>query len=500
MAYTDAPRHTSVLIIGSGFSGLGMGHRLLQDGVDDFLILERGHGVGGVWEANTYPGCRCDVPSNLYSFSYAPHPNWTSTYSTQPDIREYLRSCVERFGLADHLRFGVEVTGAQWHEDAQRWHVDTDAGAFTADILISAVGPITEPKLPDVPGIDTFEGTVMHSARWDHDLDLTGLRVASIGTGSSAIQYVPRIADRVERLFVFQRSAPWIAPHEGRPTTEAERARFRGDPKAQQRARAAAYWSKEALVLGFAKAPAIMKVVQQVAKKHLKDQVPDPRLRAQLTPDFTIGCKRILPSNDWYPALQKPTVTLVPKALSEIRPHAVVDADGVAHDVDVIIFGTGYQVAEPPVADRVRGGDGRLLSEVWAGSPRAYLGTSVPGFANFFLLLGPNSTLGHSSMVYMSEAQVDHVGEALRAMRAAGATRIEVRREVHDAYNRDLDRKLARSVWERGGCTSYYRDANGRNSTIWPDWTWRFRALAARWDERAYFLKQVRVPDAAGAR
>lgn len=493
MATAHTAQHISHLIVGSGFSGLGMGRRLKTDGIEDFLILERGAGVGGVWEANTYPGCTCDVPSHLYSFSYAPNPNWSSTYSPQPEIRDYLRACVDRFGLRAHLRLGVEVTGARWDEDTLRWHVDTSAGTFTCDILISAVGPITEPKLPDVPGIDTFEGTVMHSGQWRHDIDLTGLRVASIGTGSSAIQYVPRIADEAGELFVFQRTAPWIAPHDKRPTTEAERARFRGNPAAQRRARASAYLSKEGLVLGFAKAPIIMKAVELVARKHLKDQVPDPALRAQLTPDFTIGCKRILPSNEWYPALQKPRVHLVPKALKEIRPHAVVDADGVEREVDVIIFGTGYQVAEPPIAGLLRGPGGQLLQDAWAGAPHAYLGTSVPGFPNFFLLLGPNSALGHSSMVYMSEAQVDHVGETLKLMRGAGANRVEVRRDVHDAYNRDIDRKLARSVWERGGCTGYYRDSTGRNSTIWPDWTWRFRRLAAHGDPRAYHLKQVRV-------
>ncbi|MFB6552460.1 flavin-containing monooxygenase [Streptomyces sp. NPDC056405] len=481
-------QHVQVLVVGAGFSGIGLGHALLESRFTDFVILERAPDVGGVWHANTYPGCRCDVPSHLYSFSFAPNPEWSSTYSPQPEIHAYLRRCVDRFGLRPHLRTGIEVAAARWDETDQLWHVTTNEGTWTARILVSAVGPLTEPKLPDVPGIDRFRGKIMHSARWDHDHDLTGERVASIGTGASAIQYVPEIADQTGKLYVFQRSAPWITPHDNRPITDAERARFRARPGRQRIERAKVYAAKELLVLGFAKQPRLMRLLEAVARKHLERQVADPALRRALTPDFTLGCKRLVPSNRWYPALQKPNVELVPRALREIREHSVIDADGVEREVDTIVFGTGFHVTDIPFADKVRGRDGELMSEVWGGSPRAYLGVSVPGFPNFFMFLGPNSGLGHSSMVYMIEAQVEHVKNAIRALDLAGATSIEVDRQTHDAYNALLDRKLATTVWETGGCRTFYQDANGRNATIYPDWTFSYRRQAVRWKPEAYHL------------
>lgn len=481
-------RHAQVLVVGCGFSGIGLGHALLASRFTDFVILEREPDVGGVWHSNTYPGCTCDIPSHLYSFSYAPNPDWSSTYSLQPEIRDYLRRCADEFGLRPHLRTGVDVTAARWDEGDQRWHVTTSEGHWTAQVLVSAVGPLTEPKLPDVPGIDRFRGKVMHSARWDHGYDLAGKRVASIGTGASAIQYVPQIADEVGELFVFQRSAPWVTPHDKRPITDEERERFRTRPLTQKIERAKVYVAKELLLLGLAKQPRLMHVLEGLARKHREGQVVDPDLRRAVTPDFTLGCKRIVPSNDWYPALQKPNVTLVPHALREIRENSVVDADGVERDVDAIVLGTGYHVTDIPFADKVRGRDGEVLNDVWAGSPRAYLGVSVPGFPNFFLFLGPNSGLGHSSMVYMIEAQVEHVRNAIRALDVSGSTSIEVDRQAHDAYNAELDRKLATTVWEVGGCRSFYQDANGRNATIYPDWTFRYRRQAVRWKPGAYHL------------
>ena len=484
----SAGRHARVLIVGSGFSGIGMAHRLKESGVEDVVILERSDGVGGVWQLNTYPGCTCDVPSNLYSFSFAPNPDWTSTYSPQPEIRDYLTDCVDRFNLRPNLQTGVEMTGAQWREEDQLWEVSTSAGTWTAEVLISAVGPLTEPKLPDVPGIERFAGKVMHSSRWDNDYDLTGKRVASIGTGASAIQYVPRIADQVSALFVLQRSAPWIMPHDKRPTTEDERESYRTHPFRQKLNRLKIYVSKEVLIVGFVKRPKLMRYVAKLSQSHMERQVKDVELRTLLVPDFTIGCKRIVPSNEWYPALQKPTVTLVPHALKEVREHSVVDATGAEHDVDTIIFGTGFHVADIPIADKIRGRDGAFLSTVWQGSPRAYLGTAVPGFPNLFLFLGPNTGLGHSSMIYMIESQIAHVGRAIRELDRRGVATIEVDRETHDAFNRLVDRKMATTVWELGGCTTFYQDATGRNATLWPDLTFRFRGRARHWKRNAYHL------------
>lgn len=481
-------RSAKVVIVGSGFSGIGLAHRLRESGIDDVVILERSDDAGGVWQLNTFPGATCDVPSNLYSFSFAPNPEWSSTFSPQPEIRRYLHSCLDRFGLRHLLRTGVEVTGAQWREDDQRWAISTSEGPWTAEVLVSAVGPLTEPKLPAVPGLERFTGKVMHSARWDASYDLTGKRVASIGTGASAIQYVPQIADQAAQLYVFQRTPPWIMPHTKRAVTERERARFRRFPLLQRLARGRDYLSKEMLVLAFAKRPGLMHLIERVSRAHLEKQVADPALRAVLAPEYTLGCKRILTSDDWYPALQRPNVTLVPRALREIREHSVVDADGVEREVDVIIFGTGFQVTEIPFADRVRGRSGRLLNEVWQGRPRAYLGASVPDFPNYFMMLGPNTGLGHTSMLLMIEAQIEHVRRALRALEESGATAVEVDPATYHTFNADLDEKLRSTVWEVGGCTAFYRDATGRNASQWPDWTWRFSRLARRWPPGAYRL------------
>jgi len=481
-------RHTKVLIVGGGFSGIGLGHRLLQERFKDFVILERSDRVGGVWNTNTYPGCQCDVPSHLYSFSFAPNPEWTRMYSPQAEIRDYLQSCVESFGLTPYIRTGVEVIRAAWNDGILLWEVETTEGAWTTQILVGAVGPLTEPKLPDVPGIGAFEGEVMHSSRWNHDVDLTGKRVASIGTGASAIQYVPQIADQVGELYVYQRSAPWIMPHDQRDITDEERAEFRRNPKAQRRERDKVYLSKEALILGFVKQPRIMSLLEKLSIKHMESQVADPELRSLLSPDFTLGCKRILPSNTWYPALQKPNVTVIPHALKEIHERSVVGSDGVEREVDVIIFGTGFHVADIPFGDQLRGRTGETLSEHWKGSPRAYLGASIPKFPNYFMFLGPNTGLGHSSMIYMIEAQIEHITGAIRAMDTTGATTIEVEQDTHDRYNARIDKKMAGTVWERGGCTTFYQDANGRNATIYPDWTFRFRRDAAKWEPDAYRL------------
>jgi cation diffusion facilitator CzcD-associated flavoprotein CzcO len=478
---------SKIVIVGAGFSGLGMAIRLKQSGIHDFLVLERGPDVGGTWHFNTYPGCRCDVPSHLYSFSFAPNPNWSNTYSSQPEIRDYLRRCADDFGIRPHIVTSVEVEGAAWSIDEQRWSIDTSAGEFSAQILISGMGPLTEPKLPDVPGIESFTGKTMHSSRWDHSYDLTGKRVASIGSGASAIQYVPSIQPQVEQLYVFQRTAPWIMPHGARPIGDRERSIFRRAPVVQRLVRNAVYWSKEVLVLGFAKRPRLMGLLERLARSHRERQIADPRLRAEVTPSYSLGCKRILPSNAWYPALQKSNVELVPAGLAAVGGHSVIDTAGAEREVDAIIFGTGFHVSDPPVAEQLRGVDGRLMSEVWQGTPRAYLGTSVPNFPNLFLLLGPNTGLGHSSMVFMIETQIEHILRAIRAMGDRSASTIEVRRAIYEDFNRRVDAEMKGTVWD-SGCASFYLDATGRNGVLWPDWTWRFRRMATHFDESAYTL------------
>src|SRR4051794_30816700 len=412
-ATLEAPQATQVTdfdiaIVGTGFSGLGAAIRLKQQGIDDFVIFERGDDVGGTWHFNTYPGCACDVPSHLYSFSFAPNPDWSQTYSKQPEIGAYLRRTADRFDVRRHVRFGHEVRAVAWNEDTERWDVETSEGAFRARILIAAAGPLAEPKIPDIPGIEEFEGETWHSARWNHDYDLKGKRVASIGTGASAIQYVPAIQPDVEQLHVFQRTPPWIFPHSTRPITGFERRMYRRFPVLQKLLRGGIYATRELAVLGFVKQPRIMKFVERVAKRHMRSQISDPELIAKVTPDYTIGCKRILPSNKWYPALAKPNVDLVEGGVERVTRKGVVGADGVEREVDAIIFGTGFQVTDMPMGNFVRGRAGKTLFESWDGTMTALYGCTIPGFPNFFMMLGPNTGLGHSSMVYMAESQINY--------------------------------------------------------------------------------------------
>ena len=481
------PAATDIAIVGGGFSGLAMGIRLRQEGVTDFVVLERGEQVGGTWWFNTYPGCGCDVPSHLYSFSFAPNPDWSRTYSKQPEIEAYLRRVADDFGVTPHVRLRTTVTGAEWDDDERRWCVETDRGTLRARVLVSAAGALSEPRTPDVEGLERFRGRSFHSAQWDHDYDVTGKRIAVIGTGASAIQFVPAIAPKAAQVHVFQRTAPWIMPHTDRPISDRERKLYRRVPLLQRLVRAGVYAGRELFVLGFAKDPRVMKVAERIARRHMRRQISDPALLEKVTPDYTIGCKRILPSNHWYPALGRENVELVTDGIAEVRERSIVAGDGTEREVDAIVFGTGFRVVDMPVARYVRGREGRTLDESWQGSPRAYLGCTVPGFPNFFMLLGPNTGLGHSSMVYMIESQVAYVVDALRMMRARGAEVAEVRQEAVDAYNRELDARMEDTVWMTG-CSSWYLDDTGRNATLWPDWTFRFRRRAARFNPAAYAL------------
>jgi cation diffusion facilitator CzcD-associated flavoprotein CzcO len=480
--------HHDIAIVGSGFSGLGMAIRLKQEGYDDFVVLERGDDVGGTWHFNTYPGCGCDVPSNLYSFSFAPNPGWSSTYSRQPEISAYLKRCSEDFEVRDHVRFNTTATGASWDDEAQRWEVHTDEGTSTARVLISGAGPLFEPKMPDIPGLDTFKGKVFHSARWDHSYDLQGKRVAAVGTGASAIQFVPEIAPEVERLTIFQRTAPWVMPHPARATTRVERALYLRFPALQKLSRAGVYAGRETFVLGFVKQPKLMKVAEAIAKRHMRRQISKPGLLEKVTPGYTIGCKRILPSDKWYPALDRPNVDLETGGLAEVRESSVVTRDGREIEVDAIIFGTGFQVMDMPVAHILRGRDGRTLRETWGESTHAHLGSTVPNFPNFFFLLGPNTGLGHGSMVYMIESQVAYVLEALRTMRERGAHSVEVRPEAEAQFNQRVDEQIKGTVWNTG-CASWYADQSGRISALWPDWTFAFRRQLAEFDAHNYELR-----------
>jgi cation diffusion facilitator CzcD-associated flavoprotein CzcO len=480
--------HVRVAVIGTGFAGLGMAIKLEEAGIDDFVLLERADDVGGTWRDNTYPGCACDVPSHLYSFSFAPNPDWTHSFSPQPEIWEYLRRCVRDHGLEGHIRFGHEVVRAAWDDASARWTVQTSGGSFTADVLVSGTGALSEPSIPDLPGLDTFEGTMFHSAHWDHLHDLAGERVGVIGTGASSVQFIPEIQPRVAHLTVFQRTPAWVVPRFGRPFSPLERRLHRRMPVTQRIARAWIYWSREALVLPFTRRPRMMRLIQRVARAHLRRQVEDESLRAKLMPDYTIGCKRILLSDDFYPALARPYVELVTEPIAEVRRRSILTADGREHPVDTIIFGTGFHVTDAPIASLVRGRDGRTLAEHWSDGMEAYRGTTVAGFPNFFMLVGPNTGLGHSSMVFVIESQVAYVMECLRAMEERGADVVEVRTDVQREFNHAVQRRMGSTIWLNGGCRSWYLDARGRNTTLWPFSSWRFRKLTQRFDEASYVM------------
>ncbi len=483
------------VIVGSGFAGLGMAIRMKQQGMDDFVVLERAGDVGGTWRDNTYPGAACDVPSNLYSFSFAPNPHWSRTFSAQPEIQAYLQGCADRFGIGPHLRFHHEVRGCRWDGDTRRWTIETSQGDYEARVLISATGALSEPALPNIPGIENFAGKTFHSSRWDHDHDLSGERVAVIGTGASAIQFVPQIQPKVGHLSVFQRTAPWVMPRWDRAFTPTERWLFRNVPLTQRLSRLGIYWGREGSALGFAYQPKALKSAQRFALRHLARQVPDPALRAKLTPDYTMGCKRILISNDYYPSLSQPNVDVVTDAISEVRAHSVVTADGVEHPVDTIVFGTGFQVTEFPGAAHIFGRQGESLQQHWGEGMHAHKGTTVPGFPNLYLLVGPNTGLGHTSQVFMIESQITYVLDALRQVPTGVA---EVSPAAEDAWNDKVQTAMARTVWTTGGCRSWYLDKNGRNTTLWPGFTFDFRRRLRRFDPAAYRVES-RQPEPTGS-
>ncbi|ADB53250.1 flavin-containing monooxygenase [Conexibacter woesei] len=492
---TDLPAHVDVAIVGTGFAGLGMAIKLKQAGRDDFVVLERAGDVGGTWRDNTYPGCQCDVPSNVYSFSFAPNPQWTRTFAPQPEIWDYLRHVTDRYGLRSHLRFDAELTGAAWDDERRLWRIETVRGSLTARVLVGAMGGLSEPAIPRIPGLDSFEGRTFHSATWDHDHDLTGRRVAVIGTGASAIQFVPAIQSQVGQLTVFQRTPPWIMPRKDRPVRPRERALFRLLPAAQQLVRKTVFWGRELTVLPFMHPKRLSRIPERMARAHLARSVGDPELRAKLTPDYAVGCKRILLSNEWYPALSQPNVEVVTDAIAEIRPNGVVTADGREHAVDTIVFGTGFRVTDMPFVERLRGSGGRLLGDVWReGGMQALRGTTVAGFPNLFLLVGPNTGLGHNSIVFMIESQLAYAIEALRATEQRGAAVFEADPSAQARFNVGVQERMRGTVWTAGGCASWYLDAHGRNTTLWPGASWRFRMATRRFDAAEYAFATAAPP------
>ncbi|WP_032387958.1 flavin-containing monooxygenase [Rhodococcoides fascians] len=483
------PQQVDVLVVGAGFAGLAAVAKILAaDPSADVTVIERASEVGGTWRDNTYPGCACDVPTSLYSFSFAPSPKWSHTFARQPELFDYLQSVVERLNLRDRIVTDCELLSADWSDTDQRWTVQTSKGAASVRVLIAATGALSTPKIPDVPGIDTFQGTVFHSATWNHEHDLTGERVAVIGTGASAVQFVPEIVDKAQRLTVFQRTPAWVIPRLDRTIGRVERTLYEKVPAAHRAVRGIIYGYREAYVTVLADNPWMLPAVKAFAKANLKRQVKNPTKRAALTPDYAPGCKRLLLSNDWLRTLDRQDVDLVTSGLTSVTENGVVDASGRNYEVDTIIFATGFTPTEPPVSHLLRGSDGRTLAERWGGSPQAHLGTTVAGFPNLFLMYGPNTNLGHSSIVYMLESQANYVVSALSEMRDHRATAVEVSESAQQQHNSWVDSSLDGTVWNAGGCSSWYLDANGRNSTMWPTYTFRFRNKTRTFDTSNYRL------------
>jgi len=466
-----------------------MAIRLKEAGIPDFTILEQADEIGGTWRDNVYPGAACDVESHLYSFSFEPNPGWTRTFASQPEILAYLLHCTEKFGLRPYIRFKTAVTRADFDERAGFWTLETGRGErLRARALVLGCGGLSRPAYPEIAGLKTFEGRVFHSARWDRTADLQGKRVAVIGTGASAIQIIPAIAPKVERLYVYQRTPPWILPKPDRPIESFKQARFRRLPLLQRLARVAIYWKREVLGLAFVFWPALLRAGQHWARRYLAKGVADPVLRAKLVPSYTMGCKRILPTNDYYPALARENVEVVTEAIEAVRGPGIVTRDGKERAVDVIVLATGFRAAEQVAPFEIVGRASQKLDDVWMSGAEAYLGTTVSGFPNLFFIVGPNTGLGHNSMVFMIESQARYILSSIRTMRARNLDVVDVLPEVQRRYNDRLAARFRKSVWATG-CKSWYQTQDGKNTTLWPGFTFEFRMKTRRFDASDYELR-----------
>ncbi len=489
MSETDTTR-TDVLIVGGGFAGVGIAVHLERETEQNYLILERGHTVGGAWRDNTYPGAECDVPSHLYSYSFSLNPNWTKMHAQQPEILEYIEKVAEEEGVAPNIRFNTNVDEIRWDEARKLWVATSGDQVFEAPSIVMATGYLSDAKFPDVPGLDSYTGKLFHSAEWDHSVDLAGKRVALIGSGASAIQIVPEVAKIADKLVVIQRSAAYVTARHDPHYTEAQKRMFARRPELMKRIREDLFWANEERYAQRRGTQTLIETVTKAALGHLANQIPAGELREKLTPDYTIGCKRILKSNDYYPAFLRDNVELVTGGVARVTPTGIVGADGVEHEVDVIISATGFEATDIPMAYRTFGRDGRSLHERWDRGMEAYKTTAVSGFPNMWFLKGPNTGLGHNSAIYIAEAQMDYVMEALKRTHAGEV--LEVQAEEQEAFMAEVERLSAGTVWLSGGCSSWYVDPrSGRLTTLWPDFSFTFREVNSPFVEDAYEIEKV---------
>jgi cation diffusion facilitator CzcD-associated flavoprotein CzcO len=491
-----------ILIVGAGFAGLGMGIRLRQAGLDNFLILEQSAGLGGTWYDNRYPGAACDVPSHLYSYSFEHNARWSREYASQREILAYLEHCADKYGVRPHMRFRRKVVSARFDEERGVWSVQTEDGrTYTARVLIASCGSLNRPACPQLPGVASFTGPLFHTARWREDAPLDHKRVAVIGTGASAVQVVPELVKRAQKVSVFQRTAGWVLPKPDAPIDLTWRARFSAHPWLQTLARGWRYWQLEAVAPTLTGRPSFLRLgryMEALALRYLTAQVPDASLRAKLTPSYRIGCKRILLSNDYFAALQKPNAELITSGIREVTPRGIITVDGTEHELDAIVFATGFHASESYAPFPLRGRGGEELTERWKHGAEAYLGTTVSGFPNYFMLGGPNTNLGHSSIVFMVESQISYIIDALRVLRTRGLKSLEVQRATQDQFNQRIGKRLSRTVWARGGCANWYQTRSGKITTLWPGFTFEYRWRTRRFDQENYRLEPM--PQRATAR
>jgi cation diffusion facilitator CzcD-associated flavoprotein CzcO len=487
--------HHEVAIVGSGFAGLGMAIECKRAGFDGFVVLERGEQLGGTWRDNHYPGCGCDVPTPLYSFSFAPNPHWSHLYARAGEIRDYMERCADRFDVRAHLRFGAEVTGAHWDDEAQRWigFIDGEP-AMTTDFIVGGFGGLNRPSYPDIEGLETFRGALFHSAQWNHDVPLEGKRIGVIGTGASAIQLIPQVARTAERVTVFQRTPPWVVPKLDRRISRVEQALYARVPLTQRLLRGAIFAITETVGIAITRYPRLLGIGEAWARWHMRRSIKDPQLRGKLTPRYRLGCKRILPSNDYYPALARDNVELETAGIARVTETGVVTGDGTEHELDVLVCASGFRIEEVFAHLDVRGRDGLTLTEAWASGIEAHRGTTVAGFPNMALLSGPNTGTGSTSQVYMIEAQIHYVLEMLRTLRGQGAAAIEPTRAAEAHYNAWLQQRMKRTVWLTGGCNSWYLSDDGVNRTLYPGPSSEFWRSLRKVNVDEYLLEPANKP------
>ncbi|UGT42574.1 NAD(P)/FAD-dependent oxidoreductase [Nocardia yamanashiensis] len=491
--------HARFVIVGTGFSGLGMAIALRKAGYDDFVILEKADDIGGTWRENTYPGCACDVPTHLYSYSSEPSSEWTRVWSGQPEILGYMKDLVERYDLRKQIHFGTRADGGHWDAEANRWFITTGTGVeYVCQYYIIGIGQLHIPRFPALPGIESFTQISFHSAEWNHEVDLTGKRVAVVGTGASAVQLIPEIVDRVRELHVYQRSAPWVLPRPEFGISPSARWLLRWVPGLRRSFRTLIYWIFESTVLGMNGHPWMLGFLERAGKWNISRSIDDPELRAALTPDYRIGCKRILSSAGYYPALNRPHVEVTTGPISGIGRNGVIDADGIEREVDAIIYATGFQILPGfqgnPIFDLI-GVEGARLSDDWRENGiDPYLGMMSADFPNLFIMFGPNTASLNNSTIYMIEQQVRFIIRALQRVESSEAVAIAVTRSAQDSYTDDIQRRLAKAVWTTGGCTNQVHDSQGKNRVVWPGFTWQYRLRTRKLDPAAFELIQSGTP------